>query len=103
MHAGPEVVYAYTPPVSTYVEISTCNSTFAASVYTFTDAQNPSSYSCSNSNISCGATAAMPWANAMSNVRLFGGLTYFIAVEGAANVLGDYALTITESTARQSA
>ena len=101
--AGPEVVYAYTPPVSTYVDISTCNSTFAASVYIFTDAQSPSSFSCSNRNGTCDASAAMPWANAMSNVRMFGGLRYFIAIEGPANILGNYAMTITESMALQSA
>lgn len=39
----------------------------------------------------------------MQNVRLFGGITYMIAVEGPEDTFGEYELSITESAALQSA
>ena len=39
----------------------------------------------------------------MSNLRLFGGITYYVAVEGPADIIGDYMLTVSESSALQSA
>ena len=39
----------------------------------------------------------------MTNVRLFGGITYFIAVEGSEENVGDYKLSVTESSGLQSA
>lgn len=38
----------------------------------------------------------------MTNVRLFGGITYYIAVEGSEENAGDYELSVTESSALQS-
>ena len=101
--AGPEVIYAYTPLTSTYVDINTCNTTFTASVYVFTNPDDATAFSCANSNMTCSSSDAIGWSYGMANLRLFGGITYYIAVEGAVEALGDYMLTVSESAAVQSA
>ncbi|KAL0039177.1 hypothetical protein WJX77_010455 [Trebouxia sp. C0004] len=101
--AGPEVVYAYTPLTSTYVDISTCNSTFTAAIYVFLNPDNATAFSCTNSNMTCSSSDAIGWSYGMTNLRLFGGITYFIAIEGPAKAIGNYMMRVSESAALQSA
>lgn len=101
--AGPEVIYSYTPRISTNVDINACNSTFAAVIYIFTNPDDLASHSCAASQITCSSSDDIGWSYGMTNVRLFGGITYFIAVEGSEENVGDYKLSVTESSGLQSA
>ncbi|KAA6422637.1 MAG: peptidase S8 and S53 subtilisin kexin sedolisin [Trebouxia sp. A1-2] len=101
--AGPEVVYAYTPLTSTYVDISTCNSTFTAAIYVFTNPDVATAFSCTNSNITCSSSDAIGWSYGMTNLRLFGSITYYIVVEGPFEAVGDYMMSVSESAVLQSA
>ena len=103
MSSGPEVIYSYTPRTSVNVDINTCNSTFAASVSILTNPDDMASYMCTDTNITCSSSDAFAWSNGFTNVRLFGGITYLIAVEIAEYTAGDYKLSLSESGALQSA
>ena len=85
------------------VDINACNSTFAAIIYIFTNPDDVTSYSCADSQITCSRSDDIAWSHGMTNARLFGGITYYIAVEGSEENLGDYKLSVTESAALQSA
>ena len=61
------------------------------------------SYTCGRTNITCGSSDAVGWSYGMQNMRLFGGITYMIAVEGLEDTVGEYELSMTESAALQSA
>lgn len=96
------MIYSYTPRISTNVDINACNSTFAAVIYIFTNPDDLASYTCTDSHVTCSNSDDIGWSNGMSGVRLFGGITYFIAVEGSDENMGDYKLSVTESPALQS-
>ena len=96
------MIYSYTPRISTNVDINACNSTFAAIIYIFTNPDDMASYTCADSQITCSSSDDVGWSYGMTNVRLFGGITYYIAVEGSGEIAGDYRLSMTESLALQS-
>ena len=97
------MIYSYTPRTSINVDFNACNSTFVALVYIFTDPDDLASYTCADSNVTCSSSDAIGWSYGMTDVRLFGGITYYIAVEGSDDSMGDYKLSMTESPALQSA
>ena len=84
-----------------YVDIVTCSSDFQPQLYIFTDPSSSKSFSCSTTNMTCGDSTSVYQSHGMQNVRLLGGLTYFVAVEGADEISGQYTLLIAESSATQ--
>lgn len=84
------------------IDISTCGSSFQPNIYIFTDPSNSDSYVCSTTNVTCSNSAAFLESAGMQNVRLFGGMTYYIALEASADVLGQYTMLVAESSALQS-
>jgi len=88
---------------STYVDISTCNSTFTAAIYVFTNPDDATAFSCTDSNITCSSSDAVGWSYGMTNLRLFGGITYYIAIEGPFEAIGNYMMSVSEAAALQSA
>ena len=96
---GPEVVYAYTPMTSTFVNVNTCGSDFQPYIYFFTDANSRNTYSCSDSNVTCSASTV---TLGLSAVRIFGGVTYYFVLEAPDASASEYTLSITESVTLQS-
>lgn len=96
------MIYSYTPRISTNVDINACNSTFAAIIYIFTTPDDLASNTCADSQITCSSSDDLGWSYGMTNVRLFGGITYYIALEGPEENAGNYRLSMTESLALQS-
>ena len=84
--------------MSTRLDINTCQSQLQPNVFLFTDPDNSRSFVCSNSNISCsdGTVSA-----GMTAVRVFGGVTYYFAVEAQDVWSGEYTLSISESQTLQ--
>lgn len=89
---APDVVYAYSPPADTLIEIDLCGSSYDTKVYVYDAALNL--VACNDDHyfsVPCGV-----YVSFLGDVQLFAGQTYYIVIDGYGATHGDYQLAIND-------
>jgi hypothetical protein len=89
---SPDVVYAWTPDAPGYVDIHTCESAYDTKIYVYENEHTPGvPIACSDDNSDCPGPPYRSWIQGM---RVIGGNTYYIVVDGYGGDYGEYLLTV---------
>jgi len=91
---SPDVVYAWTPPVSGHLEIHTCESGYDTKIYVYENAWTPGApLACNDDSPDCTGLPYRSWIHVMP---VTGGSTYYIVIDGYGGDFGEYILNIDE-------
>jgi len=85
---SPDVVYSFTPEMDMPLNVDLCQSLYDTKVYIYDSDMNL--VAC-NDDAGCGITG---WQSKVENVPLYGGVTYYIFVDGYGGDCGEYVLDI---------
>ena len=92
---GRDVVYAYSPPSDTAIDVGLCTSSFDTKVY-IVDGAITNVVACSDDE--CGNSPPVGWKSLIHEASLLGGHTYYIIVDGyGASDAGEYILELAQA------